>query len=137
VLSARDAADWCGLSLPMASKILKALAREGIVNSHRGVSGGYSLACPPAETSLASVIRALEGPITMVDCGIGPGLCDQERMCPVRVNWSRINGVIERALEQMPIADMIAHEPRELLAIAARCDHGPAHPAGAEGTRTG
>jgi len=122
LLSAREAADWCGLSLPMASKILKSLTREGIVNSHRGVSGGYSLARPPSETSLASVIRALEGPISMVDCGVGPGHCDQETVCPVRVNWSRINRVIENALEVMPISEMIASQPRELLALAHDSD---------------
>ena len=47
VLSARQAADWSGLPLPMVSKILKALAKEQIVESHRGAGGGYRLT-PPA-----------------------------------------------------------------------------------------
>jgi FeS assembly SUF system regulator len=118
VLSAREAADWGGLSLPTASKILKALAREGIVVSHRGASGGYSLARPPSETSVASVIRALEGPISMVDCGIGPGHCEQETVCPVRVNWSRINRLVENVLDVVPISEMTANAPREPLALA-------------------
>jgi len=117
LLSARDAADWSGLSLPMVSKILKSLARGGIVVSHRGVDGGYSLAQEASETSVANVIRALEGPISMVECGAHPGQCDHESSCPVRVNWGRINLVVERALEQVPISEMVDGQPTELLSL--------------------
>ena len=117
VLSARDAAEWSDLSLPMVSKILKSLARGGIVVSHRGVDGGYSLANPAGETSVAAVIRALEGPISMVECGAHPGQCDHESNCPVRVNWGRINIVVEHALEQVPISEMIDGRPTELLSL--------------------
>jgi Rrf2 family protein len=69
ILSARDAADGTGISLPMVSKILKSLARSSIIESHRGGGGGYSLTRPARQTSLAAVIRAPEGPIRMVECG--------------------------------------------------------------------
>ncbi len=117
ILSARDAADWTGLSLPMASKILKSLARGHIVESRRGVDGGYSLAAPARETTLAGVIRALEGPISMVECGVQPGLCEQESMCPVRVNWARVNREIEQALERVPISEMVAPAPCDVLSL--------------------
>jgi FeS assembly SUF system regulator len=122
VLSARDAAEWSALSLPMVSKILKSLARGGIVVSHRGVDGGYSLAHPGNATSVASVIRALEGPISMVECGAHPGQCDHETNCPVRVNWGRINFVVERALEQVPISEMVDGQPAELLSLVGDMD---------------
>ena len=122
VLSARDAAEWSNLSLPMVSKILKSLARGGIVISHRGVDGGYSLAHPGGATSVASVIRALEGPISMVECGAHPGQCDHETDCPVRVNWGRINLVVERALEQVPISEMVDGHPTELLSLVGDTD---------------
>jgi FeS assembly SUF system regulator len=117
VLSARDAADMSGLSLPMASKILKRLARRRIVASHRGAGGGYSLAQAPEKTSVASVIRALEGPISMVECGAQPGHCEQEPVCPVRVNWARINLEVERALERVPISEMTTSYGCGLLTI--------------------
>ena len=122
VLSARDAAEWSGLSQPMVSKILKSLARGKLVVSHRGVDGGYSLAQSPEKTSVASVIRALEGPISMVECGANPGQCDHETSCPVRVNWGRINLVVERALEQVPISEMVSGRPTELLSLVADSD---------------
>ena len=52
----------------MVSKILKLLAREGLLASHRGVKGGYSLARHPEEISMAAIIAALEGPIAITEC---------------------------------------------------------------------
>ena len=118
IVSARDAADGTGISLPMVSKILKNLARSNIVESHRGVGGGYSLTGPPQGTTLAGVIRALEGPISMVECGAQPGQCDQEPTCPVRVNWARVNREVELALERVPITEMVTPEdPHNLVPL--------------------
>jgi FeS assembly SUF system regulator len=116
--TAREAAEWTGLPLPMVSKILRSLAREKILTSHRGVSGGYSLDRSPATTSVAEVIRALEGPISMVQCGSDPGACDQEDVCPTRVNWTRISQEVEKALERVPISEMLHSRDRDdLLSI--------------------
>ncbi len=118
VCSARQAADWSGLPLPMVSKILKALAKGQIVESHRGVDGGYRLTPPAEETTVAGVIRALEGPISMVECGSQPGQCDHEPSCPARVNWTRVNCEIERALDRIPVSEMIGPLPCSLLSGA-------------------
>lgn len=106
--TARQVAEWSGVPLPMVSKILRSLARGSVLTSHRGVAGGYSLDRPADETSVAEVIRALEGPIAMVQCGAEPGACDQEALCPTRLNWVRISREVERALERIPISDMSA-----------------------------
>jgi FeS assembly SUF system regulator len=107
VHAARRIARWSGLSLPMVSKILRTLAQGKILTSHRGVSGGYSLDRPPEQTSVAEVIRALDGPISIVQCGAEPGACDQEPVCPTRPNWTRISREVERALERVPISAMM------------------------------
>lgn len=119
VLSTREAAKWSGLSRPMVSKILKSLAREQLVASQRGASGGYTLARRPQDTTVAGVIRALEGPISMVECGVDTGHCEQEPICPARVNWSRINREIENALERIPISEMVTACGSELIALGA------------------
>jgi FeS assembly SUF system regulator len=104
--TARAVAERAGLPLPMVSKILRSLARGSVLQSHRGVTGGYSLDRPAAETTVAQVIRAIEGPISMVQCGTEPGVCDHESDCPTRVNWVRISREIERALERIPVSEM-------------------------------
>jgi FeS assembly SUF system regulator len=107
VHAARESAARVGLPLPMVSKILRTLARQGLLKSHRGALGGYSLAHPAKETSVAQVIRALEGPISLVQCGSEPGACEQEGSCLTRLTWARINEEVEKALERVMISDML------------------------------
>lgn len=109
--TARQAAAWSGLPLPMVSKILRTLARGDLLASHRGVTGGYSLHRPVAEISVADVVRAMEGPISMVQCGSTPGVCEHESVCPTRLNWARINEVVENALARVTIAEMAGNVP--------------------------
>ena len=92
--------------------MLKALARRGLLVSHRGAKGGYSLARPPAEITAAEMIAALEGPIGLTQCAAHPGQCVQEASCHVREPWQRINSVVRRALAEVTLADLVAHPPR-------------------------
>ncbi len=110
VHTAREVAALSGLPLPMVSKILGSLARGEILTGHRGVGGGYSLDTDPREITVAQAIRAIEGPISMVQCGAEPGACEHESGCPTRINWSRINQQIEKALDKVPISDMLVLE---------------------------
>jgi FeS assembly SUF system regulator len=105
--NAPDLAAETGLPLPMVSKVLKTLARKGLLLSHRGVKGGYSLAHPPAEITVRDIIRALEGPIAITECieHDAPD-CNIEQLCPVRSNWNRINQAVEQALEGITLEDM-------------------------------
>jgi FeS assembly SUF system regulator len=106
--NARELSLRTHLPLPVVSKLLKALAKEGVLLSHRGAKGGYSLSRRPAEISVAEVIRVLEGPIALTECGLHPGLCAQEPLCSVRTPWQRINEVIRDALSQVTLAELIA-----------------------------
>src|SRR5215831_15995615 len=56
------------LPLPTVSKILKILAREGLLVPHRGAKGGFSLAKPATDITVAEIISALEGPIALTEC---------------------------------------------------------------------
>jgi Rrf2 family protein len=91
----------------MASKILKALARGGLLVSQRGVKGGYRLATPAERISLADVIQALEGPIGITACSFNPGACEQEGSCPVQSNWKQISLAMRDALDRIPLSDMV------------------------------
>jgi len=106
--TAKDAARWSSLPLPMVSKILKLLAREGVLASHRGVKGGYSLAESADRIPLTRVVEALEGPIALTECSSTPGRCEQEPCCPTRVNWQRISLAVRQALDRLVLSDMVA-----------------------------
>lgn len=106
--NAREVAAEVHLPLPVVSKVLKALARCGLLVSHRGAKGGYSLARPPSEITAAEMIAALEGPIGLTECVAHPGQCVQEASCHVREPWQRINSVVRRALAQVTLADLVS-----------------------------
>ncbi len=98
------------LPAPMVSKILKSLARHEILESHRGSKGGYRLARPPAQLSVAEMIAALEGPLGLTECTLAADLCAHEGNCAVQSPWQVINRVIREALETVTLADLV--DPR-------------------------
>ncbi|MCI0339941.1 MAG: SUF system Fe-S cluster assembly regulator [Planctomycetales bacterium] len=105
--TARDLAVAAHVPLPTVGKILKGLSRGGLLVSHRGVKGGYSLSRKPEEISVAEIIRVLEGPVGMTECSAdAPGLCDLEPLCPIRSNWTKINQAVLRALGDLRLSDM-------------------------------
>jgi FeS assembly SUF system regulator len=104
--NAPDLAAAAQLPLPTVSKILKLLAREGLLLSHRGVKGGYGLARSAQQISMAEIIAALEGPIAMTECEDEHGDCFHEPVCQVRSNWHRINVAVRAALEGITLAEM-------------------------------
>jgi FeS assembly SUF system regulator len=106
VHTAKHAAQQSRIPLPMASKILKALAKGGLLVSQRGVKGGYRLAASAESISLADVIQALEGPIGMTECSAHPGACEQEGCCPVQSNWQRISVAMRDALGKISLSQM-------------------------------
>jgi FeS assembly SUF system regulator len=106
VHTAKHAAQQSGIPLPMASKILKALAKGGLLVSHRGVKGGYTLATSAERISIGDVIQALEGPIGITECSSSPGTCEREGSCPVQTNWKRISVAMRDALDRIPLSDM-------------------------------
>ena len=114
--NAPDLAAEAHLPLPMVSKILKLLAREGLLASHRGVKGGYSLARQPEAISMAEIIAALEGPIAITECISVEGDCSHEPLCPVRSNWRRINQAVRTALAGITLAEM-AHPKQKLVSL--------------------
>lgn len=114
------------LPLPMVSKILKLLAKEGLVTSHRGVKGGYSLSRTPGEISMAEIVIALEGPIAITECVSVDSDCSHEALCPVRGNWHRINEAVRTALEGISLAEMAHPKRQELVTLGGDSRRGNA-----------
>ena len=116
--NAREIARAAGLPQPVVSKLLKALAREGLLESHRGAKGGYSLAHPPEDITAAQIITALEGPIGLTECTVHPGQCVQEASCHVREPWQRINAAVRDALGGITLGDLAQTvEPEQTISI--------------------
>ena len=104
--AAREVAEGTRLPLPVVSKILKSLARAGLLTSHRGAKGGFSLARPADAISVPEMIAALDGPISLTECASHGSTCPQESSCEVREPWQRINAAVQQALDRISLADL-------------------------------
>ncbi len=105
--SAAQLAERGGLPQPTVSKVLKLLARAGLLVSSRGARGGYSLARPAAAISVADIVTALDGPIALTECSPdGHGACSYLSHCHLNGHWAAINQAIRAALEGVTLADL-------------------------------
>ncbi len=79
--------------LPPATvaKVLKLLAKAGIVSALRGAAGGYRLARPAREISVAEVVGAIDGAVALTECAHAAGPCERLDFCSTRPHWHRIN----------------------------------------------
>ena len=118
--SAREVAGVTYLPVPMVSKVLKILTREGFLVSHRGVKGGYRLAQPPERVSVADVISAMEGPIAVTECTEAEGECRHEPVCQLKPSWRKINQAVLVALDNITLSDLVESLREESGASAAQ-----------------
>ena len=113
VRSAREISDVCHIPLPLLMNILKTLAQHRIVSSTRGARGGYKLAVPADQLSLARVVQVLEGPLKFVQC-VGPhgkevqveNRCEMTGCCSIRSPLIKINDRLERFLKEITLASL-------------------------------
>jgi len=112
---ARDLAAEMGLPMPTVSKLLKLLSGSELLNSTRGATGGYALARPASEISLAEVFEVLEGPLSVTECSDNSGCdCDLEATCGLKPNWNWINVQLLRTLQSITLQNMAGSVTREL-----------------------
>lgn len=119
VHSASEIAENLGITVPTVSKILKLLARQNLVASVLGAKGGYTLARAPNEISIAEIINAMDGPISITECS-GTSVCSRESVCSTRGSWQGINRIILGALEKVKLAEMIEPQPQVIHMHAVR-----------------
>jgi Rrf2 family iron-sulfur cluster assembly transcriptional regulator len=104
----RDIAERTGLPQPYLEQILLALKGAGLVRSKRGVGGGYVLARPPSEITLAQIVAAVDGPIQAGDFGQPhtDGACDHEGQCVLLSIWADVGQRMKSLLEAYTLDDL-------------------------------
>ncbi|ABC23371.1 SUF system Fe-S cluster assembly regulator [Rhodospirillum rubrum] len=107
VRAAQQIACDTGVPLPTVAKVMKALVRGNLVISQRGATGGYGLARPACEITVADMIQALEGPVALTACvETTDDACGLETLCPMHGHWNRVNKRVEEALRTVSLAEM-------------------------------
>ena len=109
--SAREIAGLYDVPIELMAKVLQRLVQKGLLESHQGTRGGYKLARVPSQISVADVIQAIEGPVTVTACTTEEGQCEQFSKCNVRDPLFRVRERILAALDECTIAELASDPP--------------------------
>jgi Rrf2 family protein len=103
------------IPIKFLEQILLALRRAGILNSKRGVGGGYTLVRPPEEIRIGEVIAVFDGPLAPIECAAerptGRCTCPEPRACPLRLMMTDIRRELAALLDTRTIEDMLKFGP--------------------------
>ncbi len=105
----RNISETYHIPLEQLAKILQTLSKNGIIVSHNGPKGGYTLGVDPEQFTLGEVIRAIEGPIQMIRCIEGESSCSQTEQCTIRTPLIKIEQQLVDFLDNITI-DTICNE---------------------------
>ncbi len=119
-LSAAAIAQELDLPADYLAKTLRRLRVDGVVSSSRGAHGGYRLACPAEDLSLARVLDPFEETRPRRVCLMG-GRCDPAHPCSAHDRWSTVTHSARRILEDTSVADLL-HDDRPTLTLRTGTD---------------
>jgi Rrf2 family cysteine metabolism transcriptional repressor len=116
VVPLAEIAEHDGMPLAYLEHLVARLRKAGLIDSRRGSRGGYMLARPAMEITMAEVVEALEGAIAPIECisqsADGSIVCSREsdpsHVCPTKLLWTRVRGSIVRTLRETTLADLLA-----------------------------
>jgi len=120
--SAREIAEQYDVPIELMAKVLQQLVRRGLLLSQQGTRGGYQLARVPGHISVADVIQAIEGPVTVTACSTDEGQCEQFSKCNVRDPLFKVRERILTALGECTIAEL-ASDPTQVSRAAVLHTH--------------
>jgi Rrf2 family protein len=110
-LSAGELSQETGVPLPTAQKLMGRLASSGLLTSVRGAGGGFTLARPVAEISLADIIEAVEGPIAMTQCTGSEEAsdCALDAHCRVKPHMNIVSNAVRGALGAVSLQSLASN----------------------------
>lgn len=89
------------------AKIFQSLSRTGIVRSHRGVRGGFTLSRDPREINVKEVLEAIQGPYHLMKCIKDMEVCEESKNCAIRDLLVTAENKMIEVFESHSLADMI------------------------------
>lgn len=126
VVPLAEIAEHDGMPLAYLEHLVARLRKAGLLDSRRGSRGGYMLARPAEQITMAEVVEALEGSIAPIECiSQGPDgsiVCSREsdpnHTCPTKLLWTRVRSSIVHTLEDTTLADLLdAQRPTTLTPL--------------------
>ena len=105
--SARTLADQEDIAYQFTCKILQILREAGLVASRMGPKGGYQLGRPPQDVSMADVVNAVQGPISVNACILNLDHCPRQPHCPVSAKLAQLQNNLDLFLTDVTLAQLL------------------------------
>lgn len=124
VVNTKEIAEEYNIPLELLAKVLQALAKTGVIDSHNGPKGGYMLARSANEITIAQILESIEGPLSITDCSQEKEgeLCMQREHCNIRTPLLKVQDSIFQLLNSMTLKDMMGGTP--LITIQSPMEQG-------------
>ncbi|UCE64301.1 MAG: Rrf2 family transcriptional regulator [Nitrospirota bacterium] len=124
VVNTKEIAEENNIPVELLAKVLQALAKQEIIESHNGPKGGYILGHEPRDITIAKVLEAIEGPLGIADCyhENDHSPCEQLEHCNIRTPLLKVQESIYQLLSSMTIEDMMSGQP--LIIVESRKTEG-------------
>jgi Rrf2 family iron-sulfur cluster assembly transcriptional regulator len=104
------------ISLSYLEQLFGKLRRRQLVSSVRGPGGGYNLALPAANVSVADIVTAVDEPLDATQCG-GKENCLDDRRCMTHDLWATLNKKMHEYLSSVSLADLVEHQHGKHVAV--------------------
>ena len=104
-LSIKEIAESMDLSPKFLEEIAAGLRSAGLIEAKRGSSGGYRMARDPKEVSVEEIVRAIEGPVKVIECQAGT--CPKSRYCSSKGLWLFLEKSLNKTLESTSLHDVL------------------------------
>lgn len=106
ILSLKSVAESQGISLKYLEQIVQMLVKDKLLLSFRGANGGYRLAKQPNEITVAAILNATEGSLSVVNC-MDKKTCGNNCHCRVRKCWDKLNTLIDDYLHDVSLGELL------------------------------
>ena len=107
LVNTKEIAEKYEIPVELLAKLLQTLAKNGIVASHPGPTGGYRLLRAPSAISIAEVLTVIDGPLSIIQCSNGHGdTCKQFNHCTIRDPLAEIEVRVKNLLEKITLEDV-------------------------------
>jgi Rrf2 family transcriptional regulator, cysteine metabolism repressor len=87
-------------------QLMGRLTSAGLVQSHRGKEGGFSLAQPAEEITVRQVLQVTEGPFELSPCVAHPEICTRTDTCPANPLWTQVTAMVNDLFDRTTVADL-------------------------------
>ena len=114
------------ISLSYLEQLFGKLRRRKIVESVRGPGGGYNLARPAAQVTIADIIRAVEEPLDSTQCG-GRENCQENHRCMTHDLWEELNATVTGFLAGVTLAQLVERQHTKPVSVVRHGKHDSQH----------